>query len=75
DKMDLPDFDPAYATGPLAERFAAAGLTIETCTPLGTGAPEVRTTWGQRLTLGSKRETFHMEGFSQGGLRSGNGQR
>ncbi|MGB0681992.1 MAG: hypothetical protein ACPGOV_04770 [Magnetovibrionaceae bacterium] len=64
DRLELPDFNEAYLDGPLRKAYEACGFRIEDFHRLEEGAPDVRTTWGQKLTLGSRRETFQITGVA-----------
>jgi len=58
-RLELPDLDQTYLDEALVPAYAAAGIAVELAQFLRGPAP-VRTTWGQRLTLGSGRATLHL---------------
>ena len=59
-RQRLPAFDAAYGHEVLAPLYAQAGLAMETCEELGPGPLPMRTSWGQHLTLGSRRRSLRL---------------
>ncbi|MCB1033453.1 MAG: class I SAM-dependent methyltransferase [Acidobacteria bacterium] len=61
DRLSLPPLTEERAREALLPAYAAAGLRIDTVEPL-VGAVPHRTSWGQRLVLGSSRSTLMLRG-------------
>lgn len=61
ERLGVIPVDPVRAWGELAEGYAQAGLEIGEVAEL-TGPVDHRTSWGQRLVLGSARKTLRLAG-------------
>lgn len=57
-RLQLPPLTEDYVDEVLAARYAAVGLTVIERCRLGDAPLPAQTTWGQRLSLGSRRETL-----------------
>ena len=64
DRRALPAVDPAYIERQLRPSWAAAGLEIVFHEPLAPGPLELRTSWGQHLSLNSARQTLRVRARS-----------
>lgn len=60
-RLGFPPVDRARIEGELAPVYAAAGLPVAELAELS-GAADHRTSWGQRLVLGSDRKTLRVAG-------------
>ena len=59
ERLELPPLDEEHVGGSLVPGWRAAGLAVEDARVLDPGEePPHRTTWGQRLVRGSRRETL-----------------
>lgn len=61
ERLGVTPVDPVRAWGELAQGYAQAGLEIGEVAEL-TGPVDHRTSWGQRLILGSARKTLRVAG-------------
>jgi 16S rRNA (adenine(1408)-N(1))-methyltransferase len=66
DRLTLPPLTEAHVDERLAAAYEGVGLAITERRLLGDQAPPVRTSWGQRLTLGSGRDTLLICGEARG---------
>jgi 16S rRNA (adenine(1408)-N(1))-methyltransferase len=57
-RLELPEVDEETVDQRLAPAYAEVGLIIEEAHRLTEGDLPFRTSWGQRLTLGSRRQTL-----------------
>jgi len=58
--LSLPAVDQRYIEETLSPAYQACGFRLEKFTVFS-GPPPVRTSWGNHLTLGSRRETLYLE--------------
>lgn len=58
ERLDLPALDERYLEGVLLPAYSKAGIVVESHRRLRDEDPPFRTTWGQRLTRASRRETL-----------------
>ncbi len=63
-RLALPEVTPEYVAQTLVPAYAACGLVVEHAAPVGASELPVRTTWGQHLTLNSRRETVFLRAIA-----------